>query len=148
MTFVPLRGKCLVLSLHKDFRLADMLFSISGFFFHFSLSLFFLLIVLPANYLIQSGVHHTSADISSFVCHALVPPYQPSSKNKIPQTGADWDLSIHTAQQREWTSGRCIRISTLHLCDPQSCRPSHIWIKPQTWFNHSEAVRRGNGLAF
>lgn len=37
---------------------------------------------------------------------------------------------INPHSQREWTSGRCMRIFTLHLCDPQRSRLSQIWIKP------------------
>lgn len=57
-----------------------------------SLALFFLLIFLPATYLIQSGVHDTSLDLPSLVRLVLAPFHQPSYKSKIQHTGGRMGL--------------------------------------------------------
>lgn len=98
--------------------------------------------------LIQSGVHNTAPLrtypllCALFYCSNILSAEL--QKNKVQYTGTERDLPIHTVQRRERTSGHCIRIATLHLCDPQSCGPSQIWIKPGTWSPFREAVHRAN----
>lgn len=68
MAFVALTGKCS--SLLFCLSAADMLLWLG------SLSLFSLLIILAARYVIQSAVHQTSPDLSSSVLPVLAPSYQ------------------------------------------------------------------------
>lgn len=140
MTFTPLRRKC---------------FSVQSF-------LWLTLSFLTPAFVCSSLVSFLSADLSTlqtiwfslafilrtphlFSLVRLVPASAEVTKTQ--HTRGEWDLSIHTVQQREGTSGGCIRICTLNLCDPWSCRLSQIWIKPQTWSPFREAVGGGNELA-
>ena len=118
-TFVNVRGKCSTLSLFLlCFLLAVMLSSISAF-LYVSPNLCFLCWSFSLQP-IWRKFHHCGP----MLLLVLAPSYHPSyrknwTENRAQEQNGTYQSTLQSKENEP--SGRCARISTLHLCEAQSC---------------------------